>query len=519
MNNNSTFAYVHTESGPVKPAKAVPIQTMRNIIASIQGKHVRGEKGTNWGDLAKKVNKDCNPHGYTTIQTILNKALTEAAAQAVGQSVFRLDLGNVVCDSAHAKFKISRRNHSVIVDMLYPNDNGNITIRYNVDDVAAKMFELSLDSEHYVNGFGRTILKCCDDAISEAEEMTEEDDIYSTDENGYQPIMSADMRGLLKMTNAIMESDFGEADFAAPAPDAAGGGMDAGMGGGMDAGMGGGAGGGAANLGGNLETDDAPVKNFVEDIKEKLNTDVNRSLSKILTIVSDKKAERGKENASGEPLTAKQIRDGIPPLNLRENTDAILQDFKGFYEAFDETQPNPITKKELGAIVEFLDNNDVNSAMDFEAWLYSNPMMKDLYKRNNIGLQGTTSKDNADVLNLPKDGTEVANGAPAPDAGGGFAAPSGGGFGGGFDMAAPAPAGGGMGVGMDAGMGGGFDMAAPAPDAGMGMDANAQPAGDGIDINAIGDVDQISENTSTELPNLGGEQPAEQPVDETAPQV
>lgn len=517
MNNNSTFAYVHTESGPVKPAKAVPIQTMKNIIASIQGKHVRGEKGTNWGDLAKKVNKDCNPHGYTTIQTILNKALTEAAAQAVGQSVFRLDLGNVVCDSAHAKFKISRRNHSVIVDMLYPNDNGNITIRYNVDDVAAKMFELSLDSEHYVNGFGHTILKCCDDAIKEAEEMAEEDDIYSTDENGYQPIMSADMRGLLKMTNAIMESDFGEADFAAPAPDA-GGGMDAGMGGGMDAGMGGGAGGGAANLGGNLETDDAPVKNFVEDIKEKLNTDVNRSLSKILTIVSDKKAERGKENASGEPLTAKQIRDGIPPLNLRENTDAILQDFKGFYEAFDETQPNPITKKELGAIVEFLDNNDVNSAMDFEAWLYSNPMMRDLYKRNNIGLQGTTTKDNGDVLDLPKDGTEAANGAPAAGggAGGGFdmAAPSGGGFG----MAAPAPASGGFDMGAPAG--GGFDMAAPAPDAGgMGTDANAQPAGDGIDINAIGDVDQISENTSTELPNLGGEQPAEQPVDETAPQV
>ena len=58
MNNNSTFAYVHTESGPVKPAKAVPIETMKNIVASIQGKHVRGEKGVNWGDLAKKVNKD-----------------------------------------------------------------------------------------------------------------------------------------------------------------------------------------------------------------------------------------------------------------------------------------------------------------------------------------------------------------------------------------------------------------------------------------------------------------------------
>ena len=137
-----------------------------------------------------------------------------------------------MCRKHSWSFKINRRNHSVIVDMLYPNDNGNITIRYNVDDVAEKMFELSLDSEHYINGFGRTIIECCDAAIKEAEEMTEEDDIYETDEFGYQPIMSADMRGLLKMTNAIMESDFGEADFAAPAPDA--GGMDAGMGGGAD---------------------------------------------------------------------------------------------------------------------------------------------------------------------------------------------------------------------------------------------------------------------------------------------
>ena len=265
MNNNSTFAYVHTESGPIKPAKAVPIEMMKNIVASIQGKHVRGEKGTNWADLAKKVNKDCNPHGYTTIQTILNKALTEAAAQAVGQSLFRLDLGNVVCDSAHAKVKSNRRNHSVIVDMLYPNDNGNITIRYNVDDVAEKMFELSLDSEHYINGFGRTIIECCDAAIKEAEEMTEEDDIYETDEFGYQPIMSADMRGLLKMTNAIMESDFGEADFAAPAPDA--GGMDAGMGGGAD--MGGGAGG--FDMGGDMGMDmggEAGAPNGALDINE-----------------------------------------------------------------------------------------------------------------------------------------------------------------------------------------------------------------------------------------------------------
>lgn len=49
------------------------------------------------------------------------------------------------------------------------NSNGNITMRFNVDDVGEKMFELSLDSEHYINGFGRTLIACCDNAITDAE--------------------------------------------------------------------------------------------------------------------------------------------------------------------------------------------------------------------------------------------------------------------------------------------------------------------------------------------------------------
>ena len=58
----------------------------------------------------------------------------------------------------------------------------------------------------------------------------------------------------------------------------------------------------------------------------------------------------------------------------------------------------------------------------------------------------------------------------------------------------------GMGAGTDTGMG--FDM-------GTGVDnTETAPAGDGVggpDINDIGQLDQISENTSEELPNLGGE--------------
>ena len=482
MNNNSTFAYVHTESGPIKPAKAVPIEMMKNIVASIQGKHVRGEKGTNWADLAKKVNKDCNPHGYTTIQTILNKALTEAAAQAVGQSLFRLDLGNVVCDSAHAKFKINRRNHSVIVDMLYPNDNGNITIRYNVDDVAEKMFELSLDSEHYINGFGRTIIECCDAAIKEAEEMTEEDDIYETDEFRYQPIMSADMRGLLKMTNAIMESDFGEADFAAPAPDA--GGMDAGMGGGAD--MGGGAGGGVASLGGDVERPEDEV-NFADACLSQLSTprsqdsSQNGSFTRLTSILADKMAMEGKKNGEGVPLTGKQVRDGTQGISVTMDPLTQIRRFQEFYPRF----KGNVYAREMEAFTTFLETNDVNTALEFEAWLLSNRTMQELAQRKGEEGQGTTEGDGMDNTPLPPDGTE----APTD--------------------------------GMDAGMGGGADMGGGAGgfdmggDMGMDMGGEAGAPDGALDINELGEVGKISENTSEELPNLGGNET--EPVDETVP--
>lgn len=481
MNNNSTFAYVHTESGPIKPAKAVPIEMMKNIVASIQGKHVRGEKGTNWADLAKKVNKDCNPHGYTTIQTILNKALTEAAAQAVGQSLFRLDLGNVVCDSAHAKFKINRRNHSVVVDMLYPNDNGNITIRYNVDDVAEKMFELSLDSEHYINGFGRTIIECCDAAIKEAEEMTEEDDIYETDEFGYQPIMSADMRGLLKMTNAIMESDFGEADFAAPAPDA--GGMDAGMGG---ADMGGGAGGGVASLGGDVERPEDEV-NFADACLSQLSTprsqdsSQNGSFTRLTSILADKMAMEGKKNGEGVPLTGKQVRDGTQGISVTMDPLTQIRRFQEFYPRF----KGNVYAREMEAFTTFLETNDVNTALEFEAWLLSNRTMQELAQRKGEEGQGTTEGDGMDNTPLPPDGTE----APTD--------------------------------GMDAGMGGGADMGGGAGgfdmggDMGMDMGGEAGTPDGALDINELGEVGKISENTSGELPNLGGNET--EPVDETVP--
>lgn len=40
--NNHIYIYVSAESGPVVPAKSIPIEMMKNIIADIQEKHCRG---------------------------------------------------------------------------------------------------------------------------------------------------------------------------------------------------------------------------------------------------------------------------------------------------------------------------------------------------------------------------------------------------------------------------------------------------------------------------------------------
>ena len=68
---------------------------------------------------------------------------------------------------------------------------------------------------------------------------------------------------------------------------------------------------------------------------------------------------------------------------------------------------------------------------------------------------------------------------------------------------------------MDAGMGGGaggFDMGG---DMGMDMGGEAGTPDGALDINELGEVGKISENTSEELPNLGGNET--EPVDETIP--
>lgn len=386
------FSYVATQSGPVVPAKTKPIEVMSNIIANMQSKYRKGETGVKFGDLAEKFNRDVNPHKYTTMHDILNKALTEATAYSAGQPLFRLDLGNVVADSAHAKFRMRRHRHDVLVEMLYPNQNGNITIVFNVDDNAMKMYELSLDSEQYIDNFGKTLMACCDECIAETSNMTEESDIFSTD-NGYEPLVDADMRGLTSIVNAVMEAEGdgmtdGEVGaMASPvnmeSPESYA--MDDDVSGAMNSvnamsdplsdplsdpmsGMGGG------ELG---EAESDKSLNFKEEFKKFLKIDT--TLKNLDNILASKMSNKLQSSSSGVVLSAEQIRDGLNGIESL-SVDQKIDLFCEYYGI-----GNPMVSEKAMSNFKFgFEHKPCDDALKFESWVNTMPeVCKEIFGQDN----------------------------------------------------------------------------------------------------------------------------------------
>ena len=203
-------------------------------------------------------------------------------------------------------------------------------------------------------------------------------------------------------------------------------------------------------------------------------------------------ANESRKNSHGIVLTGKQVAKGTQGIATTESASERISDFQEYYPQF----KGNVTKKEMDAFLLFLETNDVNSALEFESWLLSNKTMQNLAQRKGIGRQAMTGGNSMDALALPDDGTEATQSETAGmDAGMGD-------MGGGMDTGM-GDMGGGMDTGMDTGMGGAGGMDD------MGTDvAGADFGTSGPDINEIGEVDKISQDTSEELPNLGGDNTA-----------
>ena len=242
-------------------------------------------------------------------------------------------------------------------------------------------------------------------------------------------------------------------------------------------------------MGGDIEKPDDEV-NFADACMAELSTEAstdstqNGSFSRFTSILADKMANDAKKNAHGMALTGKQVRDGTQGIATSLSAMEKISYFQEYYPQFE----GMVTEREMEAFKQFLETNDVSSALEFESWLKSNKTMQELASRKNVGREGTANTDNMDSLSLPNSGAEDAAG----------------------DMSGM----GDMGAGVDTGAGGGFDsfagdMGVGGDDMGLGDTFGAEaPAGEegaGPDINEIGEVGKISENTSQELPNLGVE--------------
>jgi hypothetical protein len=279
------------------------------------------------------------------------------------------------------------------------------------------------------------------------------------------------------------------------------------MSGGMGGDAAGGSAGGNAGLGGDLEGPNKEV-NFVDYCLDKLSTTVsqdssqNGSFTRLTNILADKMSNEARKNHQGMMPTGKQICKGTQGIMTDWSPVRKLEEFQTFYKQF----KGMVYQKEAEAFCRFLESNDVNSALEFESWLYSDKMMQEMAARKGEGRETTNSEENMDSgMGLPNDGT-AATGMGGAGTGGM----------GGMDA--------GM-AGMDAGMAG-MDAGMTGMDAGMtGMDGGAGGLDTGTagadlgtepDIKDIGQLDQISENTSEELPNLGGNSDTNQ-TDENQP--
>lgn len=390
MSKSGYMSYVTTTSGPVVPAKKKPIDVMGNIIANMQSKYKKGDPSIDWKDLAGRFNKGVAPRKATTIKDIVNKALTEAASYSAGKALFRLDLGNVVADAAHAKFKMNRKNHNIVVEMLYPNANENISIRFNVDDTAMKLFEVALDSPEYIEDFGKTVLDCCDKTIMEAEKMTEESDIFST-EGGYEPLMAADMRNLRDMCNIIYEDAFGGPDaFSAEASPEVG--DDTGeVQQAVDAGE------EMANPTSPMSFDDGSGDDESVDFRDSVKKGTANKhpfsldmMRNMLNLGAGAETADEKNSSAGHFDTVKQKIHGDVGQELSKSNDEIIDTFLEYYPGFaDESGKCPLDAFE--AFYEWMSMNTVSETNDntieFDAWLRTNNAVKKLFNSTDAGFE------------------------------------------------------------------------------------------------------------------------------------
>ena len=100
------------------------------------------------------------------IRSITKRVVLEAAASENTANPMRLDLKSLAVNNVHSKFTVRRGNDDIVVELLYPNANNEITVKIIMKDGADKLFVVDIEDPNYVNNFGAMILKEIDKVIT-----------------------------------------------------------------------------------------------------------------------------------------------------------------------------------------------------------------------------------------------------------------------------------------------------------------------------------------------------------------
>lgn len=366
--------YVSTESGPVVPSKTKVIKALtKQILPPVS----KPQDSDNWDHREYKLNKDLT-YGKNLITTrdLYQKVFTEAVTNTAYRGM-RLNLASIDMKETHCKFVINRRDHDMMVELFYPNENENITVKITADTKQSNFYEVPLNSPQFRKNFGFTILKSCDQLIADNNTYNLGEDLDTMQTlNGFgndltdlnqtllQPSamlresVDGDLAKLLNLCNAVNLLEDGEQAPGADQFAMSGGGMSEPQ---MDMN------GGDINGTDSSNDPDKPV-NFqdwcLENKSEFTNNDANSdtgstsAVDTLAKMVSEKMAEKIEDADTGMTLRGSELYNGFQGMK-EESFDNIFKLFCQYFPQLDKAQD--ITAKQCEEFKDYVNNPGTDS--------------------------------------------------------------------------------------------------------------------------------------------------------------
>lgn len=186
-------------------------------------------------DLATKPQKPKFESRYAhDIRSITDKVIFESESNKNNPNALRLDLRSIVMGKLHSKFSVTRNNKNITVEMLYPNANGEITVKLIHPEGDEHLFTVNLEDSSFINNFGSYILQEVDKLINRNNEANltykdPETNVYNTQPGGditpvlpslggYAPVWESKWIDAFALVEADDDDETDEVDIEAPTP-------------------------------------------------------------------------------------------------------------------------------------------------------------------------------------------------------------------------------------------------------------------------------------------------------------